>query len=91
MAHPTTDGVKCGCEACLAERRVYSAARRASGANNSNGHDMRSCRRCGVDWDAFYRFHIDAPCRDCRGALKAEGDTTKWRGSPKARALQSLA
>lgn len=44
-----------------------------------NTLDVARCWRCGIDFRP-YRQHVgkDDPCRDCREALRADGDETIW-------------
>jgi len=59
-------------------RAAYNRAR----PSRSGRSDSRTCSRCGVTWSASYQFHSDAPCTDCRQALRAAGLAEAWRGSP---------
>jgi len=52
----------------------------------------RSCWRCGVEWvDVKYTYRRDAPCMDCREALRAEGiPSSAWRASPRGTRVGDL-
>lgn len=90
MAHPRINGKRCSCAECLADRRAYGAARRATG-RDVKAVDVRECARCGVEFDGFYRFIPSAPCRDCHEFLKkVDGDTTVWL-KPRGAQLLSVA
>lgn len=65
-----------------AQARVDTDAGRPRAAR----YDNRRCWRCGVDFDGGHCYHSDAPCQDCRQALRGEGVRTKWKGSTLTRA-----
>jgi len=52
----------------------------------------RSCWRCGVQWvDTAASYRRDAPCIDCRAALRSEGiPADQWRARPKGQNVGDL-